>query len=201
MKEVRDPSQTRKKILDAAQRLMLTKGYTATKVDEICKEAGLTKGSFFHYFDSKEDLAKAALDRFASTMFAMMKDADFNKKEDPISRVLGFLDFMLWIARNPEIPKSCLIGNFSQELSETHPEIRSLCASHFSLWTDVLKKDLDQAKARYAPHNSFNTQSLSDHIIASLEGSLILAKAKQDTEVIEGSISHLKKYIKSLFQK
>ena len=194
-----DNSPAKGKILDAAQGLMLAKGYTATTVDEICMEAGLTKGSFFHYFESKEDLGKAALDRFASSMFQMMKDAPFNRKEDPLKRVFGFLDFMLGIARNRAIPKSCLIGNFSQELSGTHPEIRSLCEGYFSQWSEVLKKDLDEAKRRYKPKASFDSLSLADHFISAMEGSLILAKAKQETKVIEESIIHLKQYLKSLF--
>lgn len=189
----------KEKLLDAAQGLMLAKGYTATTVDEICKEAGLTKGSFFHYFESKEDLGKAALDRFSGAMFQMMKDAPFNKREDPLKRVFGFLDFMLEIAKNPAIPKSCLIGNFSQELSGTHPEIRSLCEGYFSQWSEALKKDLDEAKRRYKTKISFNSLSLADHFISAMEGSLILAKAKQETRVIEESIIHLKQYLKSLF--
>ncbi len=188
------------KLLEAAQGLMLAKGYTATTVDEICMEAGLTKGSFFHYFESKEDLSKAALDRFASSMFQMMEEAPFHKREDPLKRVFGFLDFMLEIAKNPAIPKSCLIGNFSQELSGTHPEIRSLCEGYFSQWSEALKKDLDDAKRRYKPKASFDSLSLADHFIAVMEGSLILAKAKQETNVIEESIGHLRKYIKGLFQ-
>ncbi len=199
MNELRDPSHAREKILDAAQRLMLTKGYTATTVDEICREAGLTKGSFFHYFESKEDLGKTTLDRFASNMFSMMKAAEFNGKEDPLARTFGFLDFMLGMVRDPMIPKSCLIGNFSQELSETHPEIRSLCASYFAQWTDALKKDLDEAKTKHAPRVSFDTQGLANHFIATLEGSLILAKANQNTKVIEGNILHLRQYLKTLF--
>jgi TetR/AcrR family transcriptional repressor of nem operon len=199
MKELRDPSHTREKILDAAQRLMLTKGYTATTVNEICREAGLTKGSFFHYFESKEGLGITALNRFASNMFMMMKDAEFNRSEDPLARIYGFLDFTIGLVMDPVIPKSCLIGNFSQELSETHPEIRSLCASYFARWTDTLKKDLDEAKTRHAPQVSFDTQSLASHFIATIEGSLILAKANQNTKVIEGNILHLRQYLKTLF--
>ena len=51
---------TRGKLLDAALTVIRTKGYTATTVDDICVAAGVTKGSFFHYFKSKEDLALAS---------------------------------------------------------------------------------------------------------------------------------------------
>lgn len=54
----RHESKTR--LLDAALRLIRTKGYSATRVEDICEAAGVTKGSFFHHFDSKEELALAA---------------------------------------------------------------------------------------------------------------------------------------------
>src|SRR5262249_4624065 len=56
MNIARSDSLTKQKLLDAAQELMLAKGYTATSVDEICEAARLTKGSFFHYFEGKEHL-------------------------------------------------------------------------------------------------------------------------------------------------
>ena len=66
---------TREKLLETAQHLMLAKGYTATSVEEICEAADLTKGSFFHYFASKEDLGKAVLDRYVNTMFQAVQNA------------------------------------------------------------------------------------------------------------------------------
>src|SRR5262245_10630984 len=76
--EMRRPipdSPTKEKLLDAAQELMLTQGYTATSVDEVCQSAGLTKGSFFHYFQSKEDLGMAVVRRFADAMWKRCEEA------------------------------------------------------------------------------------------------------------------------------
>lgn len=55
----RDPEGTRQGLIDTAVRLMLKQGFAATSVDLICKEAGMTKGSFFHHFGSKEAIGKA----------------------------------------------------------------------------------------------------------------------------------------------
>ena len=59
-KRERDPAATRQRLIDATVRLMLRQGFAATSVDRICGEAGLTKGSFFHHFESKEAVGKAA---------------------------------------------------------------------------------------------------------------------------------------------
>ena len=55
---------TRDKLLDAAVSSTREKGYAATKVDELCAATGLTKGAFFHHFDSKEALALATIEHF-----------------------------------------------------------------------------------------------------------------------------------------
>ena len=55
---------TREKLLRTAERLMLRDGYSATRVDDVLRHAGLSKGSFYHFFDSKEALGLAALEHY-----------------------------------------------------------------------------------------------------------------------------------------
>lgn len=199
MSRARNPA-TKERLLDAAIRLMLAKGYTATGVEEICTEAGVTKGSFFHYFESKDGLAIAALDRFWRFQVQMLREGPFATLEDPLDRVFGYLDFFIAVMREPETPKSCLVGNLTQELSQTYPEIRSNCEKIFSWHTEMFRQMLDEAKKRYAPTRHFDPQSLSEYFISVFQGSLILSKAKQDAKVIEENLQHFKKYIHLVFE-
>ena len=201
MRTAQAHSPTKEKLLEAAQQLMLAKGFPATTVDEICEAAGFTKGSFFHYFESKEHLGKEVLDRFHFSVQQMSQQGSFRKKSDPLQRVYGYVDRFIEMSANPKLPSGCLLGHFTQELSDTHPEIRSLCAQYFAEWAALLKHDLDEAKAKHAPTAPFDTQSLAEHLIAVLEGSLILAKAKQDKGVFEQNLRHFKRYVKSLYEK
>ena len=85
---------TKRRLLDAATGLMMQQGFTATSVDEICEQAKLTKGSFFHYFKSKEEIGEGALDHYFDRQKAMFFQADFNKLADPLERLNGLLDFI-----------------------------------------------------------------------------------------------------------
>src|SRR5215472_1894209 len=114
MSTAQSDSLTKQKLLDAARELMLAKGYTATSVDEICEAAGLTKGSFFHYFEGKEHLGRVVAERFYSAMQERMRTAPFRQKQDPLDRVIGYVDFLIDKARNPNT-KGCLLGTFVQE--------------------------------------------------------------------------------------
>ncbi|MBI5379009.1 MAG: TetR/AcrR family transcriptional regulator [Nitrospirae bacterium] len=200
MKKALEHSPTKERLIEAAERLMLAKGYEATSVEKICRQADLTKGSFFHYFGSKEDLARVVLDRFVSTRFQAFQQAPFLKKRDPLQRVYGYVDFAIELSRNPQAINGCLLGNFAQELSHTRPKIRSRCAHHFVQWADALRQDLERAKAKHRPKTAIDAHSLAEHFIAVMEGSLILAKANQDMKVVEKNLSHYKRYLKSLFE-
>src|SRR5262249_12169344 len=200
MRKPQADSLTKQKLLAAATELMLTKGYTDTSVDEICAAAELTKGSFFHYFDGKEELGRVLAERFTTMMREKFETAPFRSKKDPLERVFGYIDFLIEKSRSP-MTKGCLLGTFVQELSQTHPKIRSVCAAGFEGQADRLKQDLEEAKAKYVPRARWRSQSLAEHVLAVAQGAIILAKAKQDRKVIEESLEHVREYLKNIFGK
>ena len=200
---MKDPTEyppTKAKLLNAAERLMLTKGFSATSVDEICEAAKLTKGSFFHYFESKDRLGQELLERFAASAEATQR-AGGSDDSDPLKRVFGHVEVALTLAKSSRSSLGCLLGVFAQELSDTHPAIRSVCARAFKQWARRLKADLDAAKARYAPRADIDTMSLAQHFIAVVEGSKILARAEQDTRLVERSLTHFRRYVEALFKR
>src|SRR5262245_33889036 len=109
--------KAREKLLDAAARVMLRKGFEAGSVADICKASGLTKGSFFHYFQSKEDLAVEAVNRFYQRNHEAFKAAPYQKLADPLKRIQGFLDLVIRMSADPKMAEGCLIGVVAQEMS------------------------------------------------------------------------------------
>lgn len=201
-----DPNQllyptTKRKLLDAALQLMLSKGYTATKVDEICQAANVTKGSFFYYFKKKEDIAKETLEYFTMLQQESMRKSGVDNAEDPWDKVQKHLDFHIFIAKNPEIPNSCLAGNLAQELAYENQSILGKCEMNFSENARIFKKYLDEAKQKYAPEVELNTQSLAEWFVSIFQGSLIVSKAKQNPDVVVENIEHFRNYLHIIFNK
>jgi len=91
MLDTRHESKT--KFLDAATHVIRVKGYAATRIEDICDEAGLTKGSFFHHFASKEELALAAAQYWKERTGGLFAATPFKKLRDPLDRVLAYVDF------------------------------------------------------------------------------------------------------------
>ncbi len=199
MTTIKQPEETKKKLLQSAIKLMRAKGYEATSVDDICCASKLTKGSFFHHFKDKETLAKAALDAFCQCQGEGM--ASRRKEKDPLARVDGLIDRMIVMSAADKEGMGCLIGNFAQEVCETHPELRKACASKFEGLAGFLKGELDAVKKKYPPKGEVDTQSLAYHFISVLQGSFVVAKATQDTNVLRRNLKHVKQYIHGVFGK
>ncbi|MEZ4867770.1 MAG: TetR/AcrR family transcriptional regulator [Caldilineaceae bacterium] len=193
-----DP-ETQIKLLDAAMILMLQKGYTATSVDEICQAAGVTKGSFFYYFASKELLGQAVLRHFQVKIGALLDQGPHRLVEDPLQRLYAYCDYLAAMFAHPEVPKSCLLGNLAQELAPTQPAIGAVCAAGFAWWATEIEQGLETARQHYTPRWEFDSHEVAEHLIAIFEGALILAKAQQDIGVVGRNLAHFKHYLELLF--
>ncbi len=187
------------RLLDAAIHVIRAKGYSAARVEDICAEAGLTKGAFFHHFASKEACALAAAARFAARADALFDAAPYRALKDPAARVFGYIAFRKAILQG-ELPEfTCLLGTMVQEAYETHPAIRRACERYISEHADRLAPDIAEAKALYAPHAAWSPESLALFAQAVLQGAFVLAKAKHGPEIAVECLDHLGRYVESLF--
>ena len=187
------------KLLDAAQNVFRAKGYAATTVDDICHAAGVTKGSFFHHFKGKEELTVDAAAHWSTWTEALFAAAPYHQASDPRERVLGYVDFRAAIL-NRDVPDfTCLLGTLVQETYATHPAIRAACDKGMSSHIANLTRDIEAAKQRYTPDAPWSAEGVGYFIQAVLQGSFIFAKAKGGSEVARENLSHLRRYLESLF--
>lgn len=110
-----DRPSAKTKLLDAALAVIRAKGYAATTVDKLCQTAGVTKGAFFHHFRSKDDLAVAAADYWSETTGEFFGAAPYHHHEDPLDRVLAYVDFRKSIIQGDLPAFTCLVGTMVQE--------------------------------------------------------------------------------------
>lgn len=190
---------SRERLLDAALHVIRERGYGAASVDEVCRAAGVTKGSFFHHFKTKEDMAVAAAAHFSSFARNVFDAAPYRALEDPLDRVMGYLDFRASILRGDLPEFTCFLGTMVQEAYRTHPVIREACERGIFGHAAEVAKDIEEAKRRYAPDAQWSAEGLALHTQAVLQGAFILAKARGGPEVAVECVRHLQRYIELLF--
>lgn len=191
--------ESKTKLLNAAMNVIRAKGYAGTTIDDICAVAGVTKGSFFHHFKSKDELALAGVEHFSSMADGLFATAPYNAAKDPLQRLLGYVDFRADILQG-ELPEyTCLLGTLVQETYDTHPAIRAACDAAMSAHIAMLTRDIALAKRRYAPKATWSVDSVGYFIQSVLQGSFIFAKAKQSPDIVRASLAHLRRYLESLF--
>jgi TetR/AcrR family transcriptional repressor of nem operon len=199
---VKQPSKggARQKLLDAALSLIREQGYSSTSVDALCADAGVTKGAFFHHFESKDALAVAAAHHWSTITGAFFETAPYHKHADPLDRVLGYLEFRKAILKGELAEFTCLVGTMVQEIYATHPDIRAACEASISTHAAKLEADIAEAMKRYRLRGPWSAESLALHTQAVLQGAFVLAKAKGSAAVAAESIEHLRHYFELLFQ-
>ena len=193
------PPSAREKLIGAAVKIVREKGFNATSVDELCREAGVTKGAFFHHFRSKTDLGVAAAEAWKLHANELFGHAPYMALDDPLDRFLGYLDYRRDLLEGPVPEFTCYAGTTVQESYETLPDLRKAC--HDSIWghAETLVADIDAARAKYGIGGNWTSESLALHTQAVLQGAFILAKATNGSAAARDTADHLIRYVRMLF--
>ncbi len=194
------PVTARDKLLEAGLKLIRAKGYAATSVDELCKEASLTKGAFFHHFASKEALGVAVADYWSQSTSIFFASAPYHHLDDPFDRVLGYIDLRAALIGGPVEGFTCVAGTMVQEAFLSSDAIRASCDASISGNAGALEHDIRAAMSQYGVAEP-SAASLALHIQAVLQGGFILAKAKGDAAPALDALAHLRRYFECLFKK
>ncbi|MEH6755958.1 MAG: TetR/AcrR family transcriptional regulator [Parasphingorhabdus sp.] len=192
-------SGARTKLLGAAIKLVRKNGFSATSVDQLCAEAGVSKGAFFHHFTNKDALGAAAADYWTETSSALFMKADYNRHDDPLDRYFGYLDFREEIATGAVEEFTCYAGTSLQECYGSSDAIRGAAYDSIAGHSARLAADLDQAIAKYGAPEGVTGMSLGSYTQAALQGAFILAKGRGNATPVHEAISHLRRYAQMLF--
>lgn len=182
-------------------KLVREKGFSATSVDQLCSEAGVTKGAFFHHFPSKEALGVAVAEHWAATTGEMFAAAPYHQHADPVDRVLGCIDFRISLVGGPVEDFSCVAGTLVQETFLASPAIRE--AARDSIMGNARALEADIAEALQSRGiTGVSAASLSRYFQTVIQGSIILAKTQEQTasaDLAREALGHLKRYFEFIF--
>ena len=192
------PENSRTRLLSAMVDLVRANGYAATRVEEVCAVAGVTKGSFFHHFESKEALAIAAATFWDERASRLFSQGPYQAEPEALDRLLGYVRFRRELIDGDIWEWTCYAGTTIQETHESHPEIRDACARSLESHIRMLTAMIDDVQREF-PVDGLRPQALAVHIQAALQGAFVMAKARQDRRAALDSLDHLGRYLEMLF--
>ncbi len=189
-------AKTPEKILDSAQTLMLNEGYHGVSVDSIIERSGVSKGTFFYHFKSKEVLAETLLKRFfqyRSDKITELMQEKFQAFDSPLDAVLSFIDSLATLYRATSSDSGCLMAAFSYQLLDEMPHLRDICQSNIEGWQTFFAPYF--IKALNCPEQT--AIELARMMFCQLEGGFVVEKIDHSHE-LEVQFKHLRRYIQLL---
>ena len=181
-------SNAKERLIDAAMALFYTRSYADVGVQELCKHAGVKKGSFYHFFETKQDLALAFLDHWWAYFRETAWEQAFLENRPPLERISHLFEGVY--EQNCEFYEKykqvcgCPFGNMAVELSAHEPVIRHKINRIYADVIGRLQKTLDEAveAGNVAPMDTGETALA---LWAYCEGILVMAKAQQDLDMLK----------------
>jgi TetR/AcrR family transcriptional regulator, transcriptional repressor for nem operon len=170
----RNGMDTREKLVRAAERLMLRDGYSATRVDNVIRKAGLSKGSFYHFFDSKEALGLAALEHYYADRVGRLAAGTYATETDPLRRADGFLEHASDVAADLW-NTGCLLANLAADAAGSSRVISNALKKRTS---DLRALLVDLLGPLATPR--VTAADLADEFLICIEGSIVLARIYDD---------------------
>lgn len=180
-------TDTRSRILATAREMFHSRSYADVGIQEICAGAKVQKGSFYHFFPSKQDLAMAVIDDMADDWAHGFVAEAFDQNLPPLER----LDYMIdaayyWQKAAKDIEgrmPGCLFGNLALEMSTRDEVMRAKLNAVFDKAMDKFRLALDEAVAAGALA-AMDTEATATAMLAYLEGIILLAKARNEPDAI-----------------
>jgi TetR/AcrR family transcriptional regulator, transcriptional repressor for nem operon len=181
---------TRDHLIDVGLELMHQQGYNATGLTEILQAADVPKGSFYHFFGSKEEFAAAALDRYAARRAehnaAFLGDATTT----PLKRLKRyFLDLVKIAGQHGPIP-GCLLGRFSLEIAAESPQLRARISASFARWQRTIAKVIEEAVTQKELPEGTDPELLAGFLLNSWEGALLRSQADKSDAPLEAFLRY-----------
>ena len=193
-------TDSRQRLLDAALRVVRERGLGATRVDDVCECAGLTKGSFFHQFKGKDDLMLAAARHWNEHTHAFFAAGGYRHHAHARDRLLAYVDFRIAGLEGELWAVSCFAGTIVQDAYLRQPDLAALCAGNILDHAAELEREIHAAIDEAATGEAgarvhWTARSLALHIQGAIQGALILAKAAGDVAAARESLQHLQRYL------
>lgn len=182
-------ARTRQRIVSHATLLMYANGYARTSIDDVIRAAGITKGSFYFHFRSKEDLGYAVIDNASAYILGRLKEALERPGLSSWERLEAMLREIQEIVEAADCTRGCILGNLALETSHDHPGFREAIATAFREWWELIASHLETMKEEGHLPADFDCRAYAQFAVSAMEGGIMMSKVTRDPGPMRSGIA------------
>ena len=183
--------QTKQRIIEAAADLFYRKGYHSVGINEVLAAAEAPKGSFYHYFDSKEDVARESIDYFGSLMRERVTGLLLsNDGQEGSKSIRGFVEAVSKQVRAGKTVASCPLGSLGMQLATSLPDLAGLADDYLDQFISLLSEFFQAAEARGELLPGAQPAELARQFLYLYEGSLVISTIQANTDAFKGAMEN-----------
>jgi TetR/AcrR family transcriptional repressor of nem operon len=169
---------TRRRILQAASRLIAARGADAVSLEDVEREAGVGRSQLYHYFDGRDDLLRAVID--VTTDAVLGAQDGLLGDLDSFAAIDRWFDGLVALQEQRGAVGGCPIGSLVGQLAERDQQTRAALASGFERWEQPLIEGLTRMQDRGELRPDASIQALADTTMAAIQGGLLLTQVRRD---------------------
>lgn len=185
----RENHDTKAELIRSGLEQLTEHGFASSGIDLILKKVGVPKGSFYHYFASKEAFGQAVIADYANYFANKLDVCLLDESFPPLTRISNFVeDAKLGMSRH-QFKRGCLVGNLGQEVDLLPESFRQQLIDIFLSWQYRLANCLKAAKIQGDISNTANCELLAEYFWIGWEGAVSRAKLVQDTTPLDNYLT------------
>ena len=192
----------KKQLIDITFNLLYQKGYCATNLNDIVKEAHITKGSLYYHFESKHDLVLSSIKYYLEYILNDHWIEPLKNTSTPKETLIQQIELYqkMFIDKNNflKLQHGCPLSNFILDMSDKDSDFFNYLKDVYIRWQNSIERTLIQATELKELKKDINPNQQSLFIISSLEGCIGSAKAYNDLKVLEDGFQILIEYVTNL---
>ena len=198
---MRDPEKTRATILEAGFDEIYHRGFHDASVNEIVAKTNLTKGAFFHYFPTKNDLGYAIADEVLREVTLNRWIRPLASYRNPVKGIISRFRKIIESTSEEQAGLGCPLNNLTQEMSSVDPVFREKLLSVMQLWISETEQYLRKAQSDGYLISDVNPRHVAEFVVMVEEGAFAMVKNMRDKKVYWSLYESLKRYLESLSPK
>jgi len=169
-------------IIRKGTELFRKQGYHNTGISDILKACDIPKGSFYNYFNSKEDFGIMVLDHYGDVQLEFMKQKLKDRDLSPVERLKSYYKTLIEINVKEDFKRGCLVNNISNEMGGFNEDLAEAADRNFMKWIDIIARVVAKGQAVNEIRNDMGALEIAEYLHGTFYGMLSRMKVTRNAD-------------------